>query len=66
MTSFSIEFKIENIVPSAKKIIHKTIIIGLPEYSGTVTAIQRDLFFSREIIESGDFMKMIDGLIDVS
>lgn len=41
-------------------------LLGLPEYAGILTSYQRDLFFSREIIESGDFNKFINGIIDVS
>lgn len=40
--------------------------IGFPEDTGVLTSYQRDLFFSREIIESGDFHRFIDGIIDVS
>ncbi|XP_037025276.1 glutactin-like [Bradysia coprophila] len=39
--------------------------MGFPDDTGVLTSYQRDLFFSREIFESGDFHKFIDGIIDI-
>ncbi|KAJ6647575.1 Glutactin, partial [Pseudolycoriella hygida] len=36
-----------------------------PDNTGVLTSYQRDLFFSRDIVESGNFTKFINGIIDI-